>query len=103
MLTSSSSKEIVEEPTNANSVEAVKQARKEETKRNIERKKEKKRLAAADKARMRDLHVHAGDRIQERKKVPSSIPLSEEARREMQSGISSSCNLRVLIYVDVVL
>ena len=64
---------------------ALKQARKDEAKRNIERKKEKKRLAAEERARIRELNAANGPKV-ERKKVPSSIPLSAEATKDMETG-----------------
>lgn len=65
---------------------ALKQARKDEAKRNIERKKEKKRLAVEERARIRELDAANDGPKVERKKVPSSIPLSAEATKDMETG-----------------
>lgn len=63
---------------------AEKQRRKDETKRNIERKKEKKLLANSERALQREL---AGLAIPERIKVPSSLPLSAEAAKDIENGM----------------
>jgi hypothetical protein len=73
---------------------AVKQGRRDEIKTNIARKKEKKRLAAEERARLRALEGGGGGGggaggAAPREKVPSSIPLSEDASRGMDTGVET--------------
>lgn len=65
---------------------AEKQSRVEEMKKNIEKKKEKKKLAAEERSRVRAAELK-GIVQPDRKKVPSSIPLSEQATKDIETGI----------------
>lgn len=74
------------EAPSADDREAAKQARKAEARRNIERKQERKRLAAAERALQRG----PGPAAQHgpSAKVPSSLPLPAGAVADTESGMA---------------